>query len=147
MHLSISICILSVICLCSLALHPSHAFISLHVRATRKALSFQPQSSTFRLLSSENNVDESEPVAVDEKSVVEQQQSNQAPPEPSPDQIMAAMGTSPRRILLSVASASGIALAANFLGITSRLLESVPESAVEASGLDTYYPRGMTIVS
>ena len=55
---------------------------------------------------------------------------------------MAAMGTSPRRILLSVASASGIALAANFLGITSRLLDTVPESTVEASGLDTYFPRG-----
>jgi hypothetical protein len=52
------------------------------------------------------------------------------------------MGTSPRRILLSVASASGIALAANFLGITSRLLETVPESTIEASGLDTYFPRG-----
>ena len=58
---------------------------------------------------------------------------------------MAAMGTSPRRILLSVASASGIALAANFLGITSRLLDTVPESTVEASGLDTYFPRGKAI--
>lgn len=57
-------------------------------------------------------------------------------------ELMAAMATSPRRILLSFASTTGIALAANFLGVTSRLLEVVPESTVEASGLDTYFPRG-----
>jgi len=55
---------------------------------------------------------------------------------------MQAMGTSPRRIALSFLSASGIALAGNFLGVTSRLLTSVPEETVEASGLDTYFPRG-----
>lgn len=61
---------------------------------------------------------------------------------PSPQQVMTAMGTSPRRILLSFASATGIALAANFLGVTSRLLEVVPENTVESTGLDTYFPRG-----
>lgn len=35
-----------------------------------------------------------------------------------------------------------VALAGNFLGVTSSLLETVPESTVEATGLDTYYPRG-----
>ena len=64
------------------------------------------------------------------------------PPIMSNTELMAAMGTSPRRILLSLASTTGIALAANFLGVTSHLLEVIPESAVEASGLDTYFPRG-----
>lgn len=56
--------------------------------------------------------------------------------------VMRAMGTNPRRIALSFLSASGIALAGNFLGITSNLLTAVPEETVEASGLDTYFPRG-----
>jgi hypothetical protein len=55
---------------------------------------------------------------------------------------MRAMGTSPRRIVLSFLSASGIALAGNFLGVTSNLLTAIPEKTVEASGLDTYFPRG-----
>jgi len=55
---------------------------------------------------------------------------------------MAALGTSPRRIFLSTLSASGIALAGNFLGVTSRFLTAVPEDVVEASYLDTYFPRG-----
>lgn len=58
------------------------------------------------------------------------------------EQLMAAIGTSPRRIVLSFLSASTIALGANFLGITSHLLEALPDSAVEATGLDTFYPRG-----
>ncbi len=57
-------------------------------------------------------------------------------------EMMRAMGTSPRRIFLSFVSASGIALAGNFLGVTSRLLTLVPEDQVEASGLDIYFPRG-----
>lgn len=61
---------------------------------------------------------------------------------PTSQQFMTAMGTSPRRILLSGLSSTAIALAANFLGSTSKLLEFVPEEVVEASGLDTYYPRG-----
>jgi len=62
--------------------------------------------------------------------------------QPTAQQIMAAMGTNPRRILLGTASATGIALAGNFLGVTSKLLTLVPESAVEATGVDTYFPRG-----
>ena len=53
---------------------------------------------------------------------------------------MLAMGTSPRRIFLSVLTSSGIALGANFLGSTSRILSTLPPAAVESSGLDTYYP-------
>lgn len=55
---------------------------------------------------------------------------------------MRAMGTSPRRILLSGLSATTIALAGNLFGITSQLLTVIPEDAVEASGVDTYFPRG-----
>jgi hypothetical protein len=102
----------------------------------------------MRVQSPENNqVDQEESASVQEdtKSIEEKDvQTSMTPPrrEPSPQEYMAAMNTSPRRILLSVASASGIALAANFLGVTSKLLETVPESTVEATGLDTYFPRG-----
>lgn len=60
----------------------------------------------------------------------------------SNEELMASIGTSPRRIFLSIASASGIALGANFFGVTSKLLTAFPESAVESTTLDTYYPRG-----
>lgn len=56
--------------------------------------------------------------------------------------VMRALGTSPRRIFLSLSSAATIALAGNLFGVTSKLLEAVPEATVEASGLDTYFPRG-----
>ncbi|KAL3781693.1 hypothetical protein ACHAW5_011063, partial [Stephanodiscus triporus] len=77
--------------------------------------------------------------------------STTARPEPrrrSPDNnneltvMMRALGTSPRRVALSFLSASGIALAGNFLGVTSKLLTAIPEATVEASGLDLYFPRG-----
>jgi hypothetical protein len=63
-------------------------------------------------------------------------------PDLSSRDLMRALGTSPRRIFVSFLSASGIALAGNFLGVTSRLLTTVPEDMVESSGLDTYFPRG-----
>jgi hypothetical protein len=55
--------------------------------------------------------------------------------------IMRAMGTSPRRLVVSALSATGVALAANFLGSTSAVLGLLPESTVQRTGLDTYYPR------
>jgi hypothetical protein len=60
----------------------------------------------------------------------------------SASQIMQALGTNPRRILLGTSTAAGIALAGNFLGVTSNLLTKFPEESVEATGLDTYFPRG-----
>lgn len=66
----------------------------------------------------------------------------QAPPGPSVDDLMLMMGTNPRRIFLGLSSATGIALAGNLFGVTSNLLKSIPEESVEASGLDTYFPRG-----
>ncbi len=56
--------------------------------------------------------------------------------------MMRALGMSPRRVALSLLSASGIALAGNFLGVTSELLTAIPEATVEASDLDAYFPRG-----
>jgi hypothetical protein len=55
---------------------------------------------------------------------------------------MSLLGTSPRRIFLSFASATTIALGTNFLGSTSALLSLVPEQIVEQSSLDLFYPRG-----
>lgn len=60
----------------------------------------------------------------------------------SANERMMAMGTNPRRIFLGVSSATGIALLGNFLGITSQLLTLVPESVLEPTGIDTYFPRG-----
>ena len=64
------------------------------------------------------------------------------PPPLSAREVMLALGTSPRRILLSGLSATGIALAGNLFGVTSRLLMAFSEEQVAATGLDTYYPRG-----
>jgi hypothetical protein len=58
------------------------------------------------------------------------------------DRAMSLLGTSPRRIFLSFASATTIALGTNFLGGTSALLSLVPEQIVERSSLDLFYPRG-----
>jgi hypothetical protein len=56
------------------------------------------------------------------------------------DQAMSLLGTSPRRIFLSFASATTIALGTNFLGSTSALLSLVPKQIVEQSSLDLFYP-------
>lgn len=56
--------------------------------------------------------------------------------------VLSLMGTSPRRIFLSLASSSTIALTANLFGITSNLLSVLPEELAEKSGLDSVYPRG-----
>lgn len=77
------------------------------------------------------------------------QEFQQVPPPPpvSVDQMMAALGTNPRRILLGNLSAAGIALAGNFLGVTSKLLTAVPEDVVEKTSLDTYFPRVSQLLS
>lgn len=80
----------------------------------------------------------SEPVPAEPQ---EFQRRNVPPPSISVDQMMLAMGTSPRRLFLGTVSATGIALAGNFLGVTSKLLTAVPEEIVEKTSLDTYFPR------
>lgn len=75
----------------------------------------------------------------------QQQQLRQQQEPPHAKDLMMAMGTTPRRLFLGAASATGIALAGNFLGVTSRLLTLFPEDSVEATGLDTYFPRGASI--
>lgn len=70
-------------------------------------------------------------------------QSNRVPEDTNDVQsLMRALGTSPRRIFLSILSGTGIALSGNFLGITSTLLATISEDTVEKSGLDLYFPRG-----
>jgi len=63
-------------------------------------------------------------------------------PGPTAQDLMFALGTNPRRIFLSFLSGTGIALGGNFLGVTSRLLTTISEEQVEATGIDTYFPRG-----
>eukprot|EP00986_Skeletonema_menzelii_P007196 scaffold2808_cov143-Skeletonema_menzelii.AAC.14 len=62
--------------------------------------------------------------------------------DPSPLDLMRMMGTSPRRVFLSALTSTFIAFAANFFGITSNLLSTLPESFAEKTGLDSFYPRG-----
>ena len=64
------------------------------------------------------------------------------PPAQNSSELMKAMGTNPRRIFVSVSTLIGIAIKANFLGITSNILDSIPAPVVESSGLDTFYPVG-----
>jgi hypothetical protein len=56
-------------------------------------------------------------------------------------EIMRVVGTSPRRVVVSSLSATGVALIANLFGVTSAILGQVPEVMVQNTGLDTYYPR------
>jgi hypothetical protein len=63
-------------------------------------------------------------------------------PEITSRDVMMALGTNPRRIALSLLSGVGIALAGNLFGVTSVLLKTIDEDTVEATGLDTYFPRG-----
>ena len=61
---------------------------------------------------------------------------------PTPELMMKAMNTSPRRIFLSTLASSAIAITSNFCGVTSNILANLPEDTVEKTGLDTFYPRG-----
>ena len=72
----------------------------------------------------------------------QQQQQRQQQKPYTPIQVMSLMGTSPRRIFLSLATSTTIALAGNLFGVTSNVLQSLPEATVEKIGLDTYYPVG-----
>jgi len=81
----------------------------------------------------------------DEGTTTEKIATNASPPPPPPPTVtasdmMRALGTSPRRIVLSLGGATAVALGANFLGSTSALLGVLPPEAVESSGLDAYYP-------
>lgn len=77
-----------------------------------------------------------------QRTYMQSQSQSQSQSEPTVDDLMLMMGTNPRRILLSLVSGTGIALAGNLFGVTSKLLTAVPEEQVEATGLDTYFPRG-----
>ena len=108
-------------------------------------------SSHLTRFSSKESEKEQTPVHQEEVALPEEPKT--LPPVPTPSRvssqqqptandIMMALGTNPRRIALSLLSGTGIALAGNLFGVTSLLLSGIDESAVEQSGLDTYYPRG-----
>ena len=75
-------------------------------------------------------------------NTIKRQQQQQQQQQYTPIQVMSIMGTSPRRIFLSLATSTTIALAGNLFGVTSNVLQSLPEATVEKIGLDTYYPVG-----
>jgi hypothetical protein len=94
----------------------------------------------------DNNKSETDQIVVDEStpsvtSKIEPPTRTIVPKLTSRDMMMA-LGTNPRRIALSLLSGAGIALAGNLFGVTSSLLKTIDEDAVEATGLDTYFPRG-----
>jgi len=61
----------------------------------------------------------------------------------TPQQLLSLMGTSPRRIFLSLTTSTAIAVTTNLFGITSNILSIIPEDTVEKlGGIDTFYPRG-----
>ena len=61
---------------------------------------------------------------------------------PTAHEWMTAMGTTPRRIVVSCVASTAIALTGNLFGLTSRILETIDADRVAQTGLDTYFPRG-----
>lgn len=81
----------------------------------------------------------------DENVATSNSSSTPSPPpvsRPTPELMMRALNTSPRRIFLGTLTSSAIALTSNFCGVTSNILTAVPETTVEKTGLDLFYPRG-----
>ena len=104
-------------------------------------------SSTFQdkmrmRLSKENEATESNSIPGDAENGQAKQTQKVTPIPPSPELLMRALNTSPRRLFLGTVSASAIALSANFCGVTSYLLNGIQEETIEKTGLDLYYPRG-----
>ena len=137
--------VISLLCASSAAFSPSCAFSppSSHIAAVRKIGTRHQQQhvAVSATEQSENTMAEEEQL-VPPASMESPAPQNQTPqqPQPSSTDLMRAMGTSPRRIFLSLTTSTSIALAANFLGITSNLLGTMPSEVVESTGLDTYYP-------
>jgi len=74
------------------------------------------------------------------KRIPSKRKINEPVPQLSARDALTALGTSPRRLFLGASSATGIALAGNFLGGTSSLLSKFSPEVVESTGLDSYYP-------
>ena len=109
------------------------------------SLRYRPHSSCRFFMSSEDeaSADEATSAITTSEPVQRPRIENQLKRnDPSPLDMMRMMGTSPRRVFLSVVTSSFIALAANFFGVTSNLLSTLPESFAEKTGLDSFYPRG-----
>lgn len=131
---------------------PRHLFYSSHVQLK----SYQPidherkrnNAHGWKRLSNNDNVNEgasSEPqedkLQPDLPPKTQPAPSKNAPTPLDIAQAMQMMGTSPRRVFLSVVSSTSIALIANLFGVTSNILSQLPEEFSEQSGLDYVYPR------
>jgi hypothetical protein len=103
----------------------------------------------WKILSHQNididseSAEEEEENAIESNLLLEKQQSLRSNTLPPLDirRAMQMMGTSPRRVFLSVASSTTIALVANLFGVTSTILSQLPEEFSEQTGLDYVYPR------
>jgi len=104
--------------------------------AVKEFMDFQASQRVLEETSDAGEVD-----AMIEKEMKRVSQSTSAPT--SLDVAMKRMKTSPRRVFVSVSTATFIALGTNFLGGTSKLLSLFSEEDVEKSGLDLLYPRGI----
>lgn len=98
-------------------------------------------NSNSNALDNDSNISNESNVNKNEKNT-QRRSINISQREPTTDDLMRAMGTSPRRIFVSLCSSIGIALTGDLFGITSAVLNVLPEDAVESTSLDTYYPRG-----
>ena len=104
--------------------------------AVQEFMDFQASQRVLEETSDKEEVD-----AMTEKEMKRISQNTSAPT--SLDVAMKRMKTSPRRVFVSVSTASLIALGTNFLGGTSKLLSLFSEEDVQKSGLDLLYPRGI----
>lgn len=107
-----------------------------------KTLYYKPQQLPCLYSSAEDDIaskDEAATESMQRPRIVDTQRRSN---DPSPLDLMRMMGTSPRRVFLSALTSTFIAFAANFFGITSNLLSTLPESFAEKTGLDSFYPRG-----
>ena len=116
------------------------AIITSHLYSASEEETITSTSSADDIVAQESSIDNSMEPTVQSPTIVATQQRKAN--DPSPLDLMRMMGTSPRRVFLSVISSTFIAFAANFFGITSNLLSALPETFVEKSGLDSVYPRG-----
>jgi hypothetical protein len=102
----------------------------------------RPQTTCFFSSSEDEATSEEPPIENTQPAQRPRIENQRRSNDPSPADLMRAMGTSPRRVFLSVLSSTFIAFAANFFGITSNVLSALPESFAEKTGLDSFYPRG-----
>lgn len=133
------------LCMLALVCSVSDAFSTPHHGSTWNGFQIRRQDNQI-FMSNENvetEIPEQNETPREEKVTSMPQSSRQnMQAQPSAELMMKALNTSPRRLFLGTASSTAIALTANFFGVTSSILASIPEDTVEKTGLDLYYPVG-----